>query len=231
MKRCPQCNRVEADDALVFCRTDGTALVAQEAGAGSRRQTAGDVHAPLGSEAGRAQLGSVDAGEVHTSILPHNTGAAFPRVTGPTTSLPATSLPVQQSTGAHQHLTITRRPKPVVIVVAAILLIGIVVAAYSLGGRFIAPESERAIESVAVLPFENKSATADSEYLSDGLAESLIYRLSQLSNLKVSPRSSVFRYKGKEIDAEKIGNELGVDIRVLFGSGSQKLSSFFQMPR
>ena len=213
MKRCPQCNRVEADDALIFCRTDGTALVAQEAGAGSRsrRQTAGDVHAPLGSEAGTAQLGSVDASEVHTSILPHNTDAAFPRVTGPTTSLPANPLPVQQSTGAHEHLTIARRPKPVVIVVAAILLIGIVVAAYSLGGRFIAPESERAIESVAVLPFENKSGNADSEYLSDGLSESLIYRLSQLSNLKVSPRSSVFRYKGKEIDAEKIGNELGVD--------------------
>lgn len=98
-----------------------------------------------------------------------------------------------------------------VIGVAAILLIGIVVAGYLLAGRFIAPEKDRAIESVAVLPFENKSGNADSEYLSDGLAESLIYRLSQLSNLKVSPRSSVFRYKGKEIDAVKIGNELGVD--------------------
>src|SRR6266498_1919556 len=70
---------------------------------------------------------------------------------------------------------------------------------------------EAAIGSIAVLPFENKSGNADSEYLSDGLAESLIYRLSQLSNLKVSPRSSVFRYKGQAIDAEKIGNELGVD--------------------
>ena len=73
------------------------------------------------------------------------------------------------------------------------------------------PAKVKGIESVAVLPFENKSSNADSEYLSDGLSESLIYRLSQLSNLKVSPRSSVFRYKGKEIDAEKIGNELGVD--------------------
>jgi len=47
--------------------------------------------------------------------------------------------------------------------------------------------------------------------LSDGLAESLIYRLSRLSNLNVSPRSSAFRYKGQSMDAEKIGNELGVD--------------------
>src|SRR5262249_34541473 len=65
--------------------------------------------------------------------------------------------------------------------------------------------------SVAVLPFENRSGNADSEYLSDGLAESLIYRLSQFPNLKVSPRSSTFRYKGKEIDVEKVGSELGVD--------------------
>nr|MBA3248011.1 tetratricopeptide repeat protein [Pyrinomonadaceae bacterium] len=67
------------------------------------------------------------------------------------------------------------------------------------------------IDSIAVLPFQNKSSDADTEYLSDGLAESLIYRLSQLPNLKVSPTSSVFRYKGKETDAVKIGNELGVN--------------------
>ena len=47
--------------------------------------------------------------------------------------------------------------------------------------------------------------------MSDGLAESLIYRLSQLPNLKVSPTSSVFRYKGSAIDAKKIAAELGVD--------------------
>ena len=67
-----------------------------------------------------------------------------------------------------------------------------------------------AINSIAVLPFQNRSTDADTDYLSDGLAESLIYRLSQLPNLKVSPTSSVFRYKGKDGDAQKIGNELGV---------------------
>ena len=50
-----------------------------------------------------------------------------------------------------------------------------------------------AIESIGVLPFENRSNDADTEYLSDGLTESLIYRLSQLPNLKVSPTSSVMR--------------------------------------
>ena len=67
------------------------------------------------------------------------------------------------------------------------------------------------IASIAVLPFQNKSADEDTEYLSDGLAESLIFGLSQLPNLKVSPPSLVFRYKGKEIDPIKIGGELGVN--------------------
>ncbi|MCU0240750.1 MAG: protein kinase, partial [Pyrinomonadaceae bacterium] len=67
------------------------------------------------------------------------------------------------------------------------------------------------IESIAVLPFENKNSDADTDYLSDGLAESLIYQLSHLTKLKVSPTSSVFRYKGKETDIKKIAQELGVD--------------------
>jgi glycerol uptake facilitator-like aquaporin len=185
LKRCPQCNRVEADDALVFCRTDGAALVTS----------------PPAGESSTAQL---DASEVHTSILPHNTDAAVKRVTGPTTSMPATSLPatsipLRPPTGTTQGLSRTGRRRILIPVAAAILLIGIVLAVYSLAGRFITPAKDKGIESVAVLPFENKSSNADSEYLSDGLTESLIYRLSQLSNLKVSPRSSVFRYKRKEI--------------------------------
>jgi len=83
------------------------------------------------------------------------------------------------------------------------------------------PKSAVGFESIAILPFENRGNAADTEYLSDGLAESLIYRLSQLPNLKVSPRSSVFRYKGKEIDVEKVGSELGVDA-VMSGRMTQR---------
>ena len=70
--------------------------------------------------------------------------------------------------------------------------------------------ANKTISSIAVLPFQNKSSDADTDYLSDGLAESLIYRLSQLPNLKVSPTSAVMRYKGKELDAQLIAKELGV---------------------
>jgi serine/threonine-protein kinase len=75
---------------------------------------------------------------------------------------------------------------------------------------FLARPASGPIDSLAVLPFQNRSSDADSEYLSDGLAESLIHRLSQLPNLKVSPTSSVFRYKGRETDPAKIGHELSV---------------------
>jgi len=87
------------------------------------------------------------------------------------------------------------------------------------------PGSTKQISSIAVLPFENKSGNADSDYLSDGVAESLIYKLSQLPDLRVSPRSSVFRYKGQEIDVEKVGAELGVDA-VMSGRMVQRGDNF-----
>lgn len=88
----------------------------------------------------------------------------------------------------------------------------VVVAAVGVIWYFKRARDIESIDSIAVLPFENRSADTDSEYLSDGLTESLIYRLSQLPNLKVSPRSSVFRYKGKEIDPIKAGNDLNVRV-------------------
>jgi TolB-like protein/DNA-binding winged helix-turn-helix (wHTH) protein/Tfp pilus assembly protein PilF len=66
------------------------------------------------------------------------------------------------------------------------------------------------IDSVAVLPFVNASADPNAEYLSDGITESLINSLSQLPNLKVKSRDSVFRYKGKGTDPFDVGRQLGV---------------------
>jgi serine/threonine protein kinase len=63
---------------------------------------------------------------------------------------------------------------------------------------------------LAVLPFVNGSADPNSEYLSDGITESLINSLSQLPQLKVMSRDSAFRYKRKDSDAETVGRELGV---------------------
>jgi serine/threonine-protein kinase len=66
------------------------------------------------------------------------------------------------------------------------------------------------IESIAVLPFENASGNAEMDYLSDGVSESVIDRLSQLPKLKVIARSSSFRYRGQNLNLPEIANALGV---------------------
>jgi len=76
------------------------------------------------------------------------------------------------------------------------------------------------IDSVAVLPFVNATADANEEYLSDGLTESLIGTLSQVPDLKVMARSTVFRFKGKDEDPQKIGQQLQVSA-VLIGRITQ----------
>jgi len=71
------------------------------------------------------------------------------------------------------------------------------------------------INSIAVLPFENGSGDASLDYLSDGLSESVIDRLSQLPQLKVIARSSSFKYRGKDIDVQEVANKLGVGAIVM----------------
>ena len=96
------------------------------------------------------------------------------------------------------------------LIVAAVALVVIGVGGFFGYRNFLSPASGQ-INSIAVLPFENRSGSSDADYLSDGIADSLIYRLTQLPNLKVSPTSSVMRYKGKEADVVQIARELTVD--------------------
>jgi len=77
------------------------------------------------------------------------------------------------------------------------------------------------IHSIAVLPFVNETADPQSEYLSDGITETTINTLSQLPNLKVMARSTVFRFKGGQGDPQKVGRELKVDA-VLTGMMNQQ---------
>ena len=81
--------------------------------------------------------------------------------------------------------------------------------------------TSQAISSIAVLPFANADADTNAEYLSDGISESLINSLSQLPKLKVMSRNSVFRYKGRESDAQTAGQELKVQA-VLVGRVIQR---------
>ena len=70
--------------------------------------------------------------------------------------------------------------------------------------------ARKVIDSLAILPLINAGEDPDTEYLSDGITESIINNLSQLPKLRVMARSTVFRYKGKEIDPQIIGQQLGV---------------------
>lgn len=76
--------------------------------------------------------------------------------------------------------------------------------------RRAAAAARRAIDSLAVLPLANASEDSQSEYLSDGITESIINSLSQLPKLRVVPRATVFRYRGRDADPLAVGRELDV---------------------
>src|SRR5258707_2315458 len=80
----------------------------------------------------------------------------------------------------------------------------------NLRDRVFGGASQARIESIAVLPFANLSNDPKTEYLSDGITESLINSLSQLPNLAVMSRNTVFRYKGQPTDPQKVGHDLHV---------------------
>ncbi len=91
----------------------------------------------------------------------------------------------------------------------------IAVIALTAGGTwYLRSGREAQIHSIAVLPFTNGGGDANTDYLSDGITESLIGNLAYVPELKVKSRNSVFRYKGKDVDVQKVGNELGVSALV-----------------
>ena len=101
----------------------------------------------------------------------------------------------------------SRRGKLWIAMAGAVALLALI----GVGGRYLQRPSAQAIDTVAVLPFSNVGGSPDTDYLSDGLTESLIDSLSHVPQLKVKSRNSVFRYKGKDdVDVQKVGNELGV---------------------
>ena len=99
---------------------------------------------------------------------------------------------------------------------AAILVVAGAATLYLLRAKV----GNKKIDSIAVLPFVNATSDPNNEYLGDGLTESLISTLSQLPDLKVMARSSVFRFKGNQQDPQKIGQQLQVNA-VLMGSINQ----------
>ncbi|HEX8843937.1 MAG TPA: hypothetical protein VF791_04810 [Pyrinomonadaceae bacterium] len=146
MKRCPTCRQVYSDEALNFCRIDGTPLVAE-----------GEPQTLLFNS-------GAQTGEAETAVF---------RPSSEVRSRAATSSSLTAPLGRKRA-------------------------------------SRKAIDSLAVLPFVNATGDAETEYFSDGITESIINSLSQLPKLRVVPRSTVFRYKGRDADPQEVGRELGV---------------------
>lgn len=198
MKRCPQCGR-EYDNTMMFCLDDGAELLYGPA----KGEPPASAGGQFGDEPQTAILHStVSPGEAPTRAQIHTTErtAVFPQGAEAEPRESLGGLSEKQSFSA-------RQAKPLI---AAVAIVIILVGGFFGYRYFNAPDNEQ-VNSVAVLPFENRSGSGDTDYLSDGLADSLIYRLSQLPNLKVSPTSSVMRYKGKETDVAQIAKELDVD--------------------
>ena len=181
MKRCPECGRDYNDDSMSFCLDDGAELLF---GPASMDEPATAILSEPFSTSGR-QVSSDAATRVQFDTASQSAG------------LPA---------GASQ---ISRKYRgfykswPFGLVAIAVVALG-----SFFGYRYITQTNQ--IESIAVMPFVNESGNPAADYLSDGMTETLINNLSQVPNLSVKARSSVFRYKGKEIDLKQVATELGV---------------------
>jgi TolB-like protein/Tfp pilus assembly protein PilF len=146
-------------------------------------------------------------------------GASLVDTDEPLTAILSTDVPGSETATRQKHhqtaregLALTTSPyrdRPWLLPVLAVLVFGIL--GYAAYLYFPSGASSKPIDSIAVLPFQSRGVDADTQYLSEGLAESLIYRLSQLESLKVSPTSSVFYYENKDIDPVAVGKELGVN--------------------
>ncbi|HVQ38365.1 MAG TPA: protein kinase [Pyrinomonadaceae bacterium] len=158
-------------------------------------------------------------GDFDTTVPPPlSTQNVLSTASGSTAPSTATSASLPPALSSAEFLARGLKRHKLVVAIALVIAIGTfaLFAYYLRSGK-----SDVAIQSIAVLAFQNKGSDADTEYLSDGLAESLIYRLSQLPNLKVSPTSSVMRYKGKNTEVAQVAKELEVDA-VMSGRVSQR---------
>jgi len=129
--------------------------------------------------------------------------------TRPTTASEST-VATHPTSSAEYIVSGIKQHRIAVAILAALVLMALVGGAIGISTYLHGRITGGAIESIAVLPFDNQNQNPDAEYLADGVTESIINNLSQLPNLRVSPRSTVFHYKGKGADPMAVGKELGV---------------------
>jgi len=166
-----------------------------------RYQSAADLRSDLARLKRDLESGRSPSAAVSASVA----GAAA----GPQTVAPASAASSISAPSASRKYLIGG--------LAAVVLLAAAAGIFWMRGKTDSPK----VTSIAVLPFVNATADPNNEYLSDGLTESLIGTMSQLPNLKVMARSTVFRFKGNQDDPQKIGQTLQVGA-LLMGRVTQR---------
>ena len=128
----------------------------------------------------------------------------------------ASTIGAQATTGIREATNLTQLNRRHILIAAVLTLAAVTGAYLYFGGT-----RRGAIDSIAVLPLVNASNNPDTEYLSDGISESLINSLSRLPGVKVIASTSSLRYKGKEVDPKEVARTLGVEA-ILTGRVSQR---------
>jgi eukaryotic-like serine/threonine-protein kinase len=147
-------------------------------------------------------------GELERSVVPNRTNAAVAEGENATRAYAAARTKDAHSASSLEYAVTQARSHKLAAAIVGIVLLGAVSAVGYFG--IFAGGGKKQIESIAVLPFVNESGNADFEYLSDGMTETLINSLSQLPNLSVKARSTMFHYKGKDATPQQVGSELSV---------------------
>jgi len=147
---------------------------------------------------------------IDTTVTPPGMSTAGAEATRSENVVPtissSSSSPQTRASSAEYVVSGIKQNKVTAAIIGLVVLGGITMLAFYLRGR----TSDATIKSIAVMPFVNEGGNAELEYLSDGMTDTLISSLSQLPNLSVKARSSVFRYKGKETNPQTVGKELNV---------------------
>ncbi|HYT49829.1 MAG TPA: protein kinase, partial [Pyrinomonadaceae bacterium] len=152
----------------------------------------------------RSALSNERAAEIEFGVTPSG-GRAVQAKTGP----PEGGTANTAAASSAEYIVSRIKQNKLSTVIVVLLLAGIVAVAYWFYiHRASTPVTT--IDSIAVLPFENATHDQNNEYLSDGVTESLINSLSQLPQIKVIARSSVFRYKNQTPDLQQVARQLNV---------------------
>ncbi len=187
MKRCPECGR-EYDNTMMFCLDDGAELLygpasMDEPATAILHSTDAPGEAPT-----RAQINTTD----QTAILCAGAEAK-----------PQGKL---EDSTEKRSFSANRAAKPLV---ASVIVLLILVGGF-FGYRYFKPRDTGQINSIAVLPFANSSGDKETDFLADGIAETLINNFTKIPDLKVTARSTAFRFRGREGEPQAVGRELGV---------------------